>query len=67
MTVQTVHLLVIGNNRGDVVSSPQASLVYKWDSTAQRFFKHADLETNRVQSLNSLVATDETGEIISDS
>ncbi|KAJ8304146.1 hypothetical protein KUTeg_017729 [Tegillarca granosa] len=61
LLLQSLHLLVFANNRGDTISSPQLSTVYKWDSTTQMFFKHVDIKTNRVESIEAFIGTDNTG------
>lgn len=62
LQLHSLTLLVFASNRGDVVSSPQTSVVYRWDSTAQSFFRHTDIQTNRVNKISSFIATDSTGE-----
>lgn len=62
LQLHSLTLLVFASNRGDVVSSPQTSVVYRWDSTAQSFFRHTDIQTNRVNKISSFTATDSTGE-----
>lgn len=61
LQIHSLTLLVFASNRGDVVSSPQTSAVYRWDSTAQTFFRHTDIQTNRVNKISSFIGTDNTG------
>ncbi|XP_069137444.1 adhesion G-protein coupled receptor V1-like isoform X2 [Argopecten irradians] len=64
LAVRSLHLLVFGSNRGDAISSPQTSTVYRWDSTAQRFFRDADLQTYRVESLTMFLGADDMGYLL---
>lgn len=58
---KSLNLLVFANNRGNSVSSPQKSWVYRWDSTTQMFFKHSDLDTYRVEDVEVLMGGDGIG------
>ncbi|XP_060082724.1 adhesion G-protein coupled receptor V1-like [Ylistrum balloti] len=64
LAVRSLHLLVFGNNRGDAISSPQTSTVYRWDSTAQRFFRDSDLQTYRVETLTMFLGADDMGYLL---
>ncbi|XP_061172919.1 adhesion G-protein coupled receptor V1-like [Saccostrea echinata] len=61
LQIHSLTLLVFASNRGDIVSSPQTSNVYRWDSTAQTFFRHTDIQTSRVNKISPFFGTDQTG------
>ncbi|GFR83307.1 G-protein coupled receptor 98-like, partial [Elysia marginata] len=42
-----MQLLVVANNRQDVIVTPQDSFVYRWDALAQAFVLHQSLQTRR--------------------
>ncbi|XP_055956200.1 adhesion G-protein coupled receptor V1 [Patella vulgata] len=60
ITISETDLLVIANNRQQTISSPQKSVVYKWDRSTTRFLIHQEIETRRVQKVSSFTATDGT-------
>lgn len=61
LQIHSLTLLVLASNRGDVISSPQTSVVYRWDSTLQTFLRHSDIQTNRVNKISPFIAKDNTG------
>ncbi|KAK3601208.1 hypothetical protein CHS0354_004408 [Potamilus streckersoni] len=60
LQIQSLNLLVFVNNRDNTVSSPQNSLVYRWDTLTQSFILHQRLETNRAEDVTVFKAYDDT-------
>ncbi|KAL3865787.1 hypothetical protein ACJMK2_043142 [Sinanodonta woodiana] len=60
LQIQSLYLLVFVNNRDNTVSSPQNSLVYRWDTLTQTFILHQRLETNRAEDVTVFKAYDDS-------
>ncbi|XP_041376199.1 adhesion G-protein coupled receptor V1-like [Gigantopelta aegis] len=53
LSIGDLHLVVYGNNRQNVISSPQTSQIYRWDPTTQLFLLYQEIPTNRVQAVHT--------------